>query len=163
LRAIESFSGLNAAELLAIRRQNPQLAKSKEQRAKSKEERTAIEQYRLAVDDARSGRLKESFDRLNRNGGITQCGRFEQSQFLTKRYLELATQKCSTVVVSQSLATASLNEGNGGGSLIGSFAKMHPSQSQQGQDGASRQFPANDLTGDRTLAALIRKSRSPYQ
>jgi conjugative relaxase-like TrwC/TraI family protein len=97
LRAIEKFSGLNAAELVAIRRQNPQLAKSKE-------ERTAIEQYRLAVDDARSGRLKESFDRLNRNGGITQCGLFEHSQFLTKRYLELATQKCSTVVVSQTWA-----------------------------------------------------------
>jgi hypothetical protein len=63
----------------------------------------------------------------------------------------------------ESLATASLNEGNGGGSLIGSLAKMQPSRSQQGQDGSSSRFPANDLTGDRTVSDLIRKSRSPYQ
>jgi conjugative relaxase-like TrwC/TraI family protein len=95
LRAIEKFTGLNAAELKTIRRQNPQLAKSKE-------ERTAIEQYRLAVDEAGNGLFRNSFDRLNRNGAITQCGLFEQQEFLTKRYLELAEQKQSTVVVSQS-------------------------------------------------------------
>ena len=63
----------------------------------------------------------------------------------------------------ESLATASLNEGNGGGSLIGSLAKMQPSRTQQGQNGASSRFPANDLTGDRTVSDLIRKSRNPYQ
>jgi conjugative relaxase-like TrwC/TraI family protein len=94
LRAIEKYAGLIAAELTTIRRQNPKLAKSKE-------ERRAIEQYRLAVDEARNGQIKESFDRLNRNGAITQCGVFEQHDFLAKRYLELAVQKLSTVIVSQ--------------------------------------------------------------
>lgn len=94
LRAIEKYAGLSAAELTAIRRQNPKLAKSKE-------ERRAIEQYRQAVDEACNGQIKESFDRLNRNGAITQCGVFEQHDFLAKRYLELAAQKLSTVIVSQ--------------------------------------------------------------
>ena len=94
LRAIEKFAGLDAAELTTIRRQNPNLARTRE-------ERKAIEQYRLAVDEARNGHFRESFDRLNRNRGITQCGLFEQQDFLTKRYLELAAQKFSVVIVSQ--------------------------------------------------------------
>jgi len=94
LRAIEKYSGLEAAELTTIRRQNPKLAKTKA-------ERKAIEEYRCAVDEARNGHFKESFDRLNRNGAITQCGLFEQQEFLTGRYLELAARKSSTVVVSQ--------------------------------------------------------------
>lgn len=94
LRAIEKYSGLDAAELTTIRRQNPGLAKTKE-------ERKIIEEYRSAVDEARNGRFKDSFDRLNRNGAITQCGLFEQQEFLTRRYLDLATKKNSTVVVSQ--------------------------------------------------------------
>jgi ATP-dependent exoDNAse (exonuclease V) alpha subunit len=94
LRAIEKYAGLEAAELTTIRRQNPNLARTRK-------ERKAIEQYRLAVDEARNGRFRESFDRLNRNRAITQCGLFEQQDFLTKRYLELAEQKSSVVVVSQ--------------------------------------------------------------
>lgn len=94
LRAIEKYAGLDAAELTTIRRQNPNLAKTREERA-------AIEQYRLAVDEARNERFRESFDRLNRNHAITQCGLFEQQDFLTKRYLELVAKKFSVVVVSQ--------------------------------------------------------------
>ena len=94
LRAIEKYAGLDAAELTTIRRQDPDLAKTRE-------ERKAIEQYRLAVDEARNARFRESFDRLNRSRSITQCGLFEQQDFLTKRYLELAAQKLSVVVVSQ--------------------------------------------------------------
>lgn len=94
LRAIEKYAGLTAAELTTIRRQNPKLANSEE-------ERESIEQYRLAVDEARNGRFKESFDRLNRKKAITQCGMFEQQEFLTNRYLELADEKSSVVVVSQ--------------------------------------------------------------
>jgi conjugative relaxase-like TrwC/TraI family protein len=94
LRAIEKFAGLDAAELVTIRRQNSNLARTRE-------ERKSIEQYRLAVDEARNGYFRESFDRLNRNGGITQCGSFEQQDFLAKRYLELAAQKLSVVIVSQ--------------------------------------------------------------
>ncbi len=94
LRAIEKYAGLEAAELTTIRRQNPDLAKTRE-------ERKVIEQYRLAVGEARNGQFRESFDRLNRNRAITQCGLFEQQDFLTKRYLELAEQRSSVVVVSQ--------------------------------------------------------------
>lgn len=94
LRAIEKYAGLDAAELTMIRRQNPKLARTRE-------ERKAIEQYRLAVDEARNGRFRESFDRLNRNRAITQCGLFEQQDFLAQRYLELEAQKFSVVIVSQ--------------------------------------------------------------
>jgi len=94
LRAIEKYAGLDAAELTTIRRQNPKLARTRE-------ERKAIEQYRLAVDEARNGRFRESFDRLNRNHAITQCGLFEQQDVLAKRYLELTAQNLSVVIVSQ--------------------------------------------------------------
>jgi conjugative relaxase-like TrwC/TraI family protein len=94
LRVIEKFAGLDAIELKTIRRQNPELAKSKV-------ERRAIKEYKLAVVEARDGYLAASFDRLNKNGAITQCGFFEQHQFLADKYLELAAAGHSTVVVSQ--------------------------------------------------------------
>ncbi len=50
MRAIEKFAGLDAIELKTIRRQNPELAKTKA-------ERKAIEEYKLAVVEARNGQL----------------------------------------------------------------------------------------------------------
>ncbi len=94
LLAIEKFARLNAIELKTIRRQNPELAKNKA-------ERKAIEQYKLAVVMARDGLLAASFDTLNKNGAITQCGFSEQHQFLADKFLELAAAGHSTVVVSQ--------------------------------------------------------------
>lgn len=94
LRVIEKFAGLNAAELKNIWRQNPELAKTKA-------ERKAIKQYRLAVVMARDGLLAASFDTLNKNGAITQCGFYEQQKFLADKYLELTAAGHSTVVVSQ--------------------------------------------------------------
>jgi conjugative relaxase-like TrwC/TraI family protein len=94
LRAIEKFAGLDAVELKTIRRQNPELAKSPM-------ERKAIEEYKLAVTEARNGLLAASFNRLNQNGAIIQCGLFEQQKFLAEKYLELVTAGHSTVVVSQ--------------------------------------------------------------
>jgi hypothetical protein len=94
LRAIEMYSGLKAAELKTIRRQDPKLAKTQE-------EKQRIQEYRRAVGEARSGKLKESFDRLNKNGVITQCGLSEQQDTLAKHFLELAATGCSTVIVSQ--------------------------------------------------------------
>ncbi|HVX91039.1 MAG TPA: MobF family relaxase [Candidatus Paceibacterota bacterium] len=94
LRAIEKYAGLGAAEITTIRRQNPNLARTRE-------ERKAIEEYRSAVDEARNGRFRESFDRLNRNRTITQCGLFEQQDLLAHRYLEFAAQRLSVVIVSQ--------------------------------------------------------------
>jgi hypothetical protein len=63
----------------------------------------------------------------------------------------------------EALATASLNEGAGGGSLIGSLAEMRDSPSQNGERSSQPSgFPSNDLTGDRTVADLIRKAQKPY-
>jgi conjugative relaxase-like TrwC/TraI family protein len=94
LRTIEKFAGLDAVELKNIRRQNPELAKSKA-------ERKAIKEYRQAVIEARKGQLAASFDRLNRLGAITQCGTSEQYPFIADKYLELAEQGHSIVAVSQ--------------------------------------------------------------
>jgi conjugative relaxase-like TrwC/TraI family protein len=94
LRAIEKFAGLNAIELKNIHRQNPELAKTKA-------ERKAIREYKLAVLMARDGLLAASFDALNKSGAITQCGFYEQHQFLAEKYLELVAGGHSTVVVSQ--------------------------------------------------------------
>jgi hypothetical protein len=59
----------------------------------------------------------------------------------------------------ESLACGSLSDGSS--SLIGSLVKMHPTASAEGQNGSSSRFPANDLTGDRTVADLIRKAQKP--
>lgn len=94
LRAIEKFAGLNAIELKSIHRQNPELAKTKA-------ERKAIREYKLAVLMARDGLLAASFDALDKSGAITQCGFYEQHQFLVEKYLGLLAAGHSTVVVSQ--------------------------------------------------------------
>ncbi len=95
LRAIEQYSGLKAAELTNIRRQNPDSAKTQA-------ERQWLTQYRLAVDEARQGKLGASFDRLEKQGAILSCSLADQQQKLTKHFLELFKQQHSTVVVSQS-------------------------------------------------------------
>jgi conjugative relaxase-like TrwC/TraI family protein len=95
LRAIEKYAGLPAVELTNIRRQNPALAKSKT-------ERQWIEQYRQAVAEARDGKLAQSFKRLDQLQAIEPCTFTEQHEKLAARYLELAKQNQSCVVVSQS-------------------------------------------------------------
>jgi len=95
LRAIEKYSGARVAELTNIRRQNPGLARTKE-------ERQRIRQYRQAVTEARDGKLAQSFDRLDKQGAITQCTPGNQHEKLIERYLELVKARHRTVVVSQS-------------------------------------------------------------
>lgn len=95
LRAIEQYSGLRAAKLTNIRRQNPDSAKTQA-------ERQWLTQYRLAVDEARQGRLGASFDRLEKHGAIVPCSSADQQQKLTEYFLELFKQLQSTVVISQS-------------------------------------------------------------
>src|SRR5439155_25899149 len=63
LRAIEKYSGLQPAELTNIRRQNPATAKTQA-------ERQWLEQYKLAVNEARDGKLAQSFDRPERQNEI---------------------------------------------------------------------------------------------
>ena len=95
LRAIEQYSGLQAAELTNIRRQNPDSAKTQT-------ERQWLTQYRLAVDEARQGKLGASFDRLEKQGAIVACSLADQQQKLTEHFLEHFNHQQSTVVVSQS-------------------------------------------------------------
>lgn len=95
LRAIEQYSGLKAAELTNIRRQNPDSAKTQV-------ERQWLTQYRLAVDEARQGRLGASFDRLDKQGAIAACSLADQQQKLTEHFLEHFKHRQSIVVVSQS-------------------------------------------------------------
>jgi conjugative relaxase-like TrwC/TraI family protein len=95
LRAIEKYSGVRPIELTTIRRQNPELAKTIE-------EREWIKQYRQAVAEAHDGKFAESFNRLDRQGAIIQCGLADQHQKLAEHYLALAKDFHSTVVVSQS-------------------------------------------------------------
>lgn len=93
LRAIEKYSGLQYAELTHIRRQNPEAAKTET-------ERVWIEQYRQAVNEAQTGQLAQSFDRLDQQNAIVSCTLADQQEKLTEHFLELAGQ--STVIVSQS-------------------------------------------------------------
>ena len=94
LRAIEKYSGLKAAELTAIRRQDPT-------RAKSSEERSFIEQYKKAVQEASAGLAAESFERLEKQGAVVECKIGEQQERLASHYLALARNGESTVVVAQ--------------------------------------------------------------
>ena len=94
LRAIEKYSGLKAAELSAIRRQDPA-------RGKTDGERSFIEQYRKAVREASAGLAAESFERLEKQGAVVECEIGEQQERLASHYLELARRGESTVVVAQ--------------------------------------------------------------
>jgi ATP-dependent exoDNAse (exonuclease V) alpha subunit len=95
LRAIEKYSGIDAVQLTVIRRQNPALAKSEA-------ERQRIQQYREAVADARDGNLGRSFHRLDKLNAVEQCTFADQHEKLAARYLALAKENQSCVVVSQS-------------------------------------------------------------
>lgn len=97
LRAIERYSGLQAAELNEIRRQDPALAKNDE-------ERTRIREYRAAVKDASDGLIEHSFDRLTALGAITEAAPERLRQELAAAYVELASEKQSAIVVSQTWA-----------------------------------------------------------
>jgi conjugative relaxase-like TrwC/TraI family protein len=98
LRAIEKYSGLEPARLSKIRRQNPKLGKTKS-------ERKRIKQYRAAVRKAQTGRYAESFDRLDQLGAIVECQTLDaQREQLVAAYVELAREKQSALVVSQTWA-----------------------------------------------------------
>ncbi len=94
LLAIELHSGVRPIELHKIRRQDPE-------RGRNRSERAYINRYRKAVEDAATGRLSESFERLDKMGAIVECGLNEQSDKLASEYLQLASQNASAVVVSQ--------------------------------------------------------------
>lgn len=62
----------------------------------------------------------------------------------------------------ESLATASMNEGQGGGSLIGSLAQMNNREHERERDRAEpkkKGFPSDDPSGDKTVSRMLDKSR----
>jgi hypothetical protein len=72
LRAIERYSGLRAAELNQIRRQEPK-------RGRTAAERRQIRDYREAVKGAAAGEVGRSFEKLEKLGAVVECGLGEQS------------------------------------------------------------------------------------
>ena len=62
----------------------------------------------------------------------------------------------------ESLTTASMNDGHGAGSLIGSLAQMNSRAHERERDKAEpkeKGFPPNDPSGDKTVADILNKSR----
>jgi conjugative relaxase-like TrwC/TraI family protein len=94
LRAIEKYSRLKAAELKDIQRQNPSAAKSIR-------ERVFVRGYRQAVKAAASGRIVESFDRLDRMGCIREVAPDSRREMLAREYLASLDRHESTLVVAQ--------------------------------------------------------------
>ena len=94
LRAIEKYSGLKAAELTFIRRQNPDSASTPAERA-------FIEQYKQAVQEASAGMATESLNRLEKLGAIVECKPDTQQESLATHFVTLTAQKESVLVVAQ--------------------------------------------------------------
>jgi conjugative relaxase-like TrwC/TraI family protein len=94
LLAIERHSGVKPIELHKIRRQDPALGRDDDERAR-------ISRYRKAVQSAASGKLSESFERLDKMGAVVVCGLGNQADRLAEEYLRLAEKNASAVVVSQ--------------------------------------------------------------
>ncbi|MDQ3624612.1 MAG: relaxase domain-containing protein, partial [Verrucomicrobiota bacterium] len=97
LRAIERYSGVRAAELNEIRRQDPA-------RAATAMQREQVRAYRRAVEVASEGELAASLQRLEKMGAVVECGLGEQRERLADTYLAVASRGESAIVVSQTRA-----------------------------------------------------------
>jgi len=94
LRAIEKYSGLNAAVLHEIRRQDPA-------RAKSEEERAFVTGYRHAVKAAAAGEFGGSFDTLDQLGCIREVAPGDRRAILAREYLASIDRQERPLVVAQ--------------------------------------------------------------
>jgi conjugative relaxase-like TrwC/TraI family protein len=104
LRAIERYSGLRAAELITIRRQDPQ-------RAATEQERERIAAYREAVKAAAEGNVAGSFARLEEIGAVVETAPNEMRERIVRAYLDLSVRGESAIVVSQTrFEVSALNE-----------------------------------------------------
>ncbi len=75
----------------------------------------------------------------------------------------IAAGAMAAVAGTESLATASMNEGHGGSSLIGSLAQMNSRAHERERDKAEpkqKNFPSDDPSGDKTVAGMLDKSRN---
>ena len=97
LRAIERYSGLRAAELNEIRRQDPA-------RAATAKQREDVAEYRRAVEAAAQGQLVASLRCLEKLGAVVECGLGEQRERLADAYLGVVARGESAIVVSQTRA-----------------------------------------------------------
>ena len=86
LRAIERYSGVRAAELSEIRRQDSQCGRTAN-------ERKRIKLYREAVEAAANGALPKSFRKLEELEAITECDLTALNERLTNAYLEIVDQR----------------------------------------------------------------------
>lgn len=104
LRAIEKHSGLKPAVIQQIRRQDPKLGATAS-------ERRFIREYRAAVKAAANGRVVESFDRLDRIGGIREVAANERREAVAAEYRAALGRKEKPLVVAQTREEArSVNE-----------------------------------------------------
>jgi conjugative relaxase-like TrwC/TraI family protein len=97
LRAIEEHARLKPAEIQEIRRQNPDLGRSRLERA-------SIRDYRMAVAAAADGKVTESFDRLDRLGWVRELDGSERRDALAREYLASIERRENTLVVAQTWA-----------------------------------------------------------
>lgn len=100
LRAIERYSGVRAAELSEIRRQDAQ-------RGRTVSERKRIKLYREAVEAAAKRDLPQSFRKLEELNAIIECNLTALIERLTNSYLESVASGQSAIVVSQTRAEVS--------------------------------------------------------
>lgn len=104
LRAIERYSGLRAAELNAIRRQDPK-------RAATEGERETIRRYRDAVKAAAEGDVADSFANLEAMNAVIECSPEAMRDRIAGTFLDLTARGESALIVSQTRAEVSaLNE-----------------------------------------------------
>ena len=104
LRAIERYSGLQAAELHEIRRQDPA-------RGTNAEERERIRHYREAVRAAAAGDLSKSMEELEKIGAVIACDNTQRDVLICERYTSAVAQRESALVVSQTRSEVwALNE-----------------------------------------------------
>src|SRR5690606_16670976 len=101
LRAIEDYAGLKPAEIRTIRRQDPK-------RAKAAAERRQIRAYRAAVKSAAAGEIEDSFDRLDRLGGVREHDPAERHALLAEAYASAAERGEQTLAVAQTWTEVNL-------------------------------------------------------
>ena len=94
LRAIELHAGLFPAELNAIRRQNPD-------DARNEKERVFISEYRDAVKAASSGKILDSFERLDALGCVEEIDEDSRQEKLAEDYFSATRSGENTLVVAQ--------------------------------------------------------------
>ncbi|MBL9192522.1 MAG: AAA family ATPase, partial [Opitutaceae bacterium] len=97
LRALETYAGLQVAEINTIRRQDPQLGKGAG-------EKRFIGSYREAVKAAAQGRESESFDRLDRLGCVREETGEDRHAALAGVYQEAVERGERALVVAQTWA-----------------------------------------------------------